>query len=215
MKKPEYMSAKWHKRNEIMLFTNEIEARKKEIEDTNNSSFDDAKKSFLHCLEYNNLARCEYMNKEYENCKQTLNMVIDELINAFIWVEKCDVAVSTRMALKEIQEGREEVYIAYVINRFSDLSQYLISNKIEDFFEKLEDDNLIGMVVSIKEHDEKKLDEFLCKRIKDIRKMSVDYLLIIDFWSLGILKYALENGMRIRTKVIELGFTEQDDNVFI
>lgn len=32
MKKPEYMSAKWHKRNEVMLSNNEIEARKKEIE---------------------------------------------------------------------------------------------------------------------------------------------------------------------------------------
>lgn len=117
MKKLEYMSVKWHKRNEKMLFTNEIEARKKEIEDTDNSSFDNAKKSFLHCLEYNNLAQCEYMNKEYENCKQTLNMAIDELINAFIWVEKSDVSISKRMALKEIQEGREEVYIAYVINR--------------------------------------------------------------------------------------------------
>lgn len=44
--------------------------------------------------------------------------------------------------------------------------------------------------------------------------MSVDYIVIVDFWSLSLLKYATEKGMKNSLKVIELGYIAQGNNVF-
>ena len=91
----------------------------------------------------------------------------------------------------------------------------MLYSKIDDYFDNFEDEYLKGMYDAINEEKQEIFDAFLEKRIRDIRKMSVDYIVIVDFWSLGLLKYATEKGMKNSLKVIELGYTEQGNNVFI
>lgn len=215
MKKIDFFSTKWIKRIEKMNSGNELAYRKNEITDTSNSSFDEVKKCVLHSMEYWRLAECEYLNKDYHSCINSLNLCIDQLISAFNLEGEVNTTEPIKMKLNEVKKGDGEVYIAYATNRFDDLSQYLYSSQIEEYFTQVEDENLIGMYHSIKEHNEEKLEVFLNKRIRDIRRMSVDYLIVIDFWALSLVKYAVENGMKINTKVIELGFTEQENNIFI
>lgn len=215
MKKVDYISKKMIKRMEEMEANNEIEFRKKEILEVDNSSFDELKKHSLQSIEYKGLAECQYIKEDYNSSINSWTLCIDHLINAFILGKKVDTDVAIKIDLEKSKKECGEVYISYVLNKFEELSQYLLYSKIDDYFDNFEDEYLKGMYDAINEEKQEIFDAFLEKRIRDIRKMSVDYIVIVDFWSLSLLKYATEKGMKNSLKVIELGYTEQGNNVFI
>lgn len=64
MKKVDYISKKMIKRMEEMEANNEIEFRKKEILEVDNSSFDELKKHSLQSIEYKGLAECQYIKED-------------------------------------------------------------------------------------------------------------------------------------------------------
>ncbi len=54
------------------------------------------------------------------------------------------------------------------------------------------------------EHSEKLTGEALNNRIVSIRKFKLDYYICVDFWSLGLIRYAEQCGMTVdRNKYIE------------
>ena len=215
MKKIDYISKKMIKRMEEMEANNEIEFRKKEILEVANSSFDEIKKHSLLCIESKGLAECQYIKGDYNSSINSWTLCIDHLINAFVFGKKVNTDVAIKIDLEKSKKECAEIYIAYVLNKFEELSQYLLYSKIDDYFDNFEDEYLKGMYDAINEEKQETFDALLEKRIRDIRKMSVDYIVIVDFWSLSLLKYATEKGMKNSLKVIELGYTEQGNNVFI
>jgi hypothetical protein len=215
MKKLEYKSAKWDKLVDFSISNNEIEYRRNEIEEVKEIATDKIHEQMLYRISYILLAKCEYINKEYKQSIDSWSAGITHLINAFNLEGKVETNEASKIRLEEFKSGCGEVYIAYVMNRFDELSSYMINSDIEYYLSDDEDEYLYGMYLAVKEGNQQKFDLFLTKRIKEIRKFSVDYLVVVDFWALSLVKFALEHGIKNSIKVIELGYTEGGNNVFI
>lgn len=60
------------------------------------------------------------------------------------------------------------------------------------------------MMTAIVKRDYVRFNEALNNRIISIRKFKMDYYLCVDFWSLGLIRYAEQCGMTVdRNKYIE------------
>lgn len=216
MKKLEYHSKKWNKRIDSMNEKNEISFWRNEIAEIKQKANDVIHEQMMFNNSYILLAKCEYLNKDYTNAVNSWNLCIDCLIEAFKLEGTTDTSEAVKINLKRAKQKCGEVYIAYVLNRFKEISQYVIYDTIEEVFESIdEEDNLKGIYNSIKERNQESFDLFMKNRIKEIRRLSEDYLVVVDFWALSLIKYASEKGMENNIRVVELGYTEYGDNVFL
>lgn len=215
MKKIEYASSKIEKRIERMKSENEYDFRQNEIVRTKESfSADPLHQNILLSGRYIMLAECLYMEAAWNETIKSLNYGIDALEKAFELNGKVQTSIATQKVIDKKSIGSGETYIAYAINRFESLSRYLISRNIENHFETITDDILKALYKAILDNNQKEVTLALEKRIRDIRRMAIDYAVIIDYHAISLMQYAALNGIKTELKVFELGYTEEGQNIF-
>ena len=215
MKKIEYASSKIEKRIERMKSENEYDFRQNEIVRTKESfSADPLHQNILLSGRYIMLAECLYMEAAWNETIKSLNYGIDALEKAFELNGKVQTSTATQKVIDKKSIGSGETYIAYAINRFESLSRYLISRNIENHFETITDDILKALYKAILDNNQKEVTLALEKRIRDIRRMAIDYAVIIDYHAISLMQYAALNGIKTELKVFELGYTEEGQNIF-
>lgn len=215
MKKIEYASSKIEKRIERMKSENEYDFRQNEIVRTKESfSADLLHQNILLSGRYIMLAECLYMEADWNETIKSLNYGIDALEKAFELNGKVQTSIATQKVIDKKSIGSGETYIAYAINRFESLSRYLISRNIENHFETITDDILKALYKAILDNNQKEVTLALEKRIRDIRRMAIDYAVLIDYHAISLMQYAAHNGIKTELKVFELGYTEEGQNIF-
>ena len=215
MKKIEYASSKIEKRIVRMKSENEYVFRQNEIVRTKESfSADPLHQNILLSGRYIMLAECLYMEADWNETIKSLNYGIDALEKAFELNGKVQTSTATQKVIDKKFIGSGETYIAYAINRFESLSSYLISHNIEDYFETITDGILKALYKAILDNNQKEVTFALEKRIRDIRRMAIDYAVIIDYHAISLMQYAALNGIKTEVKVFELGYTEEGQNIF-
>lgn len=215
MKKLEYMSSKLVKRMERMKSENELSFRKNEIVRTKESFSDDVLQLYVLLNgRYIMLAECSYMESDCGETIKSLNYGIDSLKKALEFNGNAKTSIAIQRILDKKVFGGGDVYVAYAIERFEEISRFLVSQNIEYFFDVLTDDILKNLYNAILNKNQDEVDSALEKRIRDIRKSPIDYTVILDYYSISLMRYAALKGIKTNVKVFELGYSEDGHNIF-
>ena len=67
------------------------------------------------------------------------------------------------------------------------------------------------MYCAIKQMDKDAFIEALNSRIQDIRRTPLDYMVVLDYWAIALIKYAKGKGISVEAKYIEVGYIEEKD----
>ena len=212
MKKLSVQGKKWNKRILEMKESNELLFREKEIQHLEQESFDMIKKNTLYCLRFTGLAENCYLNQEYDRCKELLGKVVDHLYEVFNFDQAgMQTNTGTKDTVEDMKEGDEDIYIAYILGRFNEVANFLNHTCMDENFSCIEEEHLKNMYCAIKQMDKDAFIEALNSRIQDIRRIPLDYMVVLDYWAIALIKYAKEKGISVEAKYIEVGYIEEKD----
>ena len=82
---------------------------------------------------------------------------------------------------------------------------------MDENFSCIEEEHLKNMYCAIKQMDKDAFIEALNSRIQDIRRIPLDYMVVLDYWAIALIKYAKEKGISVEAKYIEVGYIEEKD----
>ena len=212
MKKLSVQGKKWNKRILEMKESNELLFREKEIRGREQENFDMIKKNILYCFDFKGLAENCYLNKEYDRCVELLGKVVDHLYEIF---HLCQGGMQTdivsKNTIENMKDGRVEIYIAYILGRFNEVANFLNHTCMDENFSCIEEEHLKNMYCAIKQMDKDAFIEALNSRIQDIRRIPLDYMVVLDYWAIALIKYAKGKGISVEAKYIEVGYIEEKD----
>ena len=161
------------------------------------------------------LAKSTYIIGELNKCQEYMDMLVDEtILTCKLYEDGTDVARGVSETIKSLMDNGVEAYYAMAINRNSDLEKITTTNHIlrklvNKEYETIKDncregEPIDGMLMAICENDNTKFEVALVERIKEIRKISMDYMIIIDIWSVVLVPIAKRHGMDFYCNYIEV-----------
>ena len=104
---------------------------------------------------------------------------------------------------KEIQGLEQE--------KFDLVANFLDYSSMDEIFSCIEEEHLKNMYCAIKQMDKDAFIEALNSRIQDIRRIPLDYMVVLDYWAIALIKYAKGKGISVEAKYIEVGYIEEKD----
>ena len=212
MKQLSVQGRKWNKRILEMKENNELLLREKEIQGLEQENFDMVKKNILYFLDFKGLAENCYLNKEYDRCKELLGKVVDHIYKMFsLYQGGMQTDVASKNTVEKMKKGREEIYIAYFLEKFDLVANFLDYSSMDEIFSCIEEEHLKNMYCAIKQMDKDAFIEALNSRIQDIRRIPLDYMVVLDYWAIALIKYAKGKGISVEAKYIEVGYIEEKD----
>ena len=142
-------------------------------------------------------------------------MLVDEtILICKLYEDGADVTRGVSETIKSLMDNGVEAYYAMAINRNSDIEKITTTNHIlrklvNKEYETIKDncregEPIDGMLMAICENDNTKFEVALVERIKEIRKISTEYMIIIDIWSVVLVKIAKRQGMEFYCNYIEV-----------
>ena len=135
MKKLSVQGKKWNKRILEMKENNELLLREKEIRGLEQENFDMVKKNILYFLDFKGLAENCYLNKEYDRCKELLGKVVDHIYKMFsLYQGGMQTDVASKNTVEKMKKGREEIYIAYFLEKFDLVANFLDYSSMDEIF---------------------------------------------------------------------------------
>lgn len=155
---------------------------------------------------------------EYDYCMSDKKAFVEHIQEMLAYVIQCCQAVSNGAEVKEgprrsIAGALRSGYWGYFALAIGDESKlvkvideesmlFSLYNKKTIYSE--EQDSIYNMIKAIEERNAEAFNSALNQRIVQIRKLSLDYYLCVDIWSLGLIRYAEMCDMKVsRNKYIE------------
>ncbi|WP_160685610.1 hypothetical protein [Clostridium sp. C2-6-12] len=223
-KQIEYSSIKWEKKKDVCIkncyMKEKQDKSKKIIEDFKLLNQKDYV-GFYYTLSlyYHQLADFSYLlENDIEACKGYCYLVAKSIDTAYkLFNNGMEPAAWLR---KEISARKSEEFAAYcaiVVDNY-DLAKSILSENtiignlllgniekakqgINDMPEK---DGIKDIFLAIVNNEPKNLEQGIVKRLKTLRKQSIDYLTIVDIWSIALIKIAKKLGVNIEEIDIEV-----------
>ena len=213
MKKiPDYKTAKWDKRKDVIL--KEIHYDYEELESLNkdylNGKVNEVKYHLLLSLCFSRIAENEFIQGKYRECHVCVSKQIDEFALAVqLLQEGKDAPTATKRHieshLKSIYYGCSALFVSNydVIPKVTSPDSNLVQMLLHKTVKQAVDDPIDEMINAISLKNSEQFETALIKRIKEIRRFDIDHFLCMDIWSMGLIKEAKKNGLHFHSDYIE------------
>ena len=214
MKKfPDYKTAKWDKRRDMILQGMHYDYE--ELESLNsdylNGKINEVKYHSLLSLCFSRIARNEFIQGKHRECYVCVSKQIDEFALAVqLLQEGRDAPAATKRnvesRLKSVYYGCAALFVSNydVIPKVTSPDSNLVQMLSHKTVEQAADDPIDEMINAISLQDSEQFENALIKRIKEIRRFDVDHFLCMDIWSMGLIKEAKKNGLCFYSDYIEV-----------
>lgn len=213
-KKIEYATNKWEKRKDSIL-DHEM-ARFKKIEELLDYQEKEKKEKlrcmYSLCLAYRQVLEVLFIRKNAEGFIEKLNKMLDLYCECLEESNKMEEPNNTKKSIFSARNGGVFGYFALISERSQlvrivaeeghELNRLLAGQSFEIQNDEMQ--YVHEMMMAVANRDCISFNEALNNRIVSIRKFKLDYYICVDFWSLGLIRYAEQCGMTVdRNKYIE------------
>lgn len=231
MKRIQYKSKKWDDKKEEILNKNYYNLKKDELKQVEqqykDAKYDEVKYWVMRACYLMQLENYKYILEIVGNKQEGIVKIYKAIKRAYMLYEN---QVSTTKAVERILKGDGEkelaAYYAIAANRV-DLAQEILPedsilgrllNEEYDTVKKMcsmdhqsNTQTIKNIMCAISDKDEDALKNCIYDRIREIRRQSIEYMVIIDIWLVALLKIAQRRGMTIVYDFVEVkGFFDNE-----
>lgn len=215
MKDVSYVSKKWEKIHNKSIKENEIS------EYINCINFYISKLQYTDPLKLYKLSRNLYF--EIANLYYIKDKNIEEFCGNLYLCARCLSYIINNMDFKKINNDFEmkcfTLLCYYIsIDEWKEIDNFIYKENIiyqlakgnfnkckeKSLSNKILDNEINNIILSIVEFNSKQLNNSLIQRINSIRRLPIDYLIPIDIWSIALIKIAKKYGLNYNLNVIEI-----------
>lgn len=207
MKRIDYKTAKWDKKQKNIIKYSEYNLNR--IEDIQ-KQYDQGEKDiisfyFVSALAYIKVAEYYYVAEEKQKFMETIEKTVEAFRQSVNLLKKEDYTFEPTKSdiLKKLDVGNWG-YFAFILGEeeigdIADVnsSVYKMVKEISSNCTITGMENIVKMQNAIVEKNSTDFNEALNARMIELRKFSLDYYICVDFFSLGLIRYALKKGLSV------------------